>query len=137
MQETITIPNKLNSIQIVLDRVKRIHKKDNVTQESIQRIMIVLDELLSNIIKYSFQDNEEHFIEVDYVFNRDAGQVEINIRDDGRGFDLNLYPICEDGLNEGGKGIKILKELSDHIHYFREGNLNNNKIWIQANCLTT
>lgn len=90
-------------------------------------INVVLDEIISNILKYSYADACTHEIRIQLSATDTA--VEIGIEDDGAPFDpltapepdLRL-PLAERAL--GGLGLHFVRQLMDEVKYKRENNRN-------------
>lgn len=82
-----------------------------------------LEEILTNIIKYGYYDNDEHII---YVrLNLYQGQVYIEVEDDGKPFNpLEVEPPeIHKPLDErpiGGLGIHLVKNHMDSLRYKRK-----------------
>ncbi len=88
----------------------------------IHKICIVIDELLSNIISYAYQDKKEHIVEINIKLNEE--RLEIKITDDGFPFNplAMLPPDTKLGLDEreiGGLGIHLVKNIMDEYQYTR------------------
>ncbi len=88
----------------------------------IHKICIVIDELLSNIISYAYQDKKEHIVEINIKLNEE--RLEIKITDDGFPFNplAMLPPDTKLGLEErelGGLGIHLVKNIMDEYQYTR------------------
>jgi serine/threonine-protein kinase RsbW len=86
-----------------------------------------LEELISNKIKYGFNDTNERFIAVQIT----AGDtvIRLELTDDGHEFDPTAHPPpdiarnLDDGV-AGGLGIELVRRICTHMEYRREGNLN-------------
>jgi anti-sigma regulatory factor (Ser/Thr protein kinase) len=86
-----------------------------------------LEEVLTNIIKYAYDENDEHIILVRLYINQ--GQVYIEVEDDGKPFnpieveppDIHK-PIDERPI--GGLGIHLVKNHMDSLDYRRNGDRN-------------
>lgn len=96
---------------------------------------IVLDEIISNIIKYS-----ETSSDIDVELSISGNCVKVVIKDDGKAFnptlhitDLSKFKNVED-FPIGKVGIKIVKEISNNIAYKREKGKNVLTIWIPLKC---
>jgi anti-sigma regulatory factor (Ser/Thr protein kinase) len=82
--------------------------------------MLALEELVTNCIKYGYDDQAEHVIQVQVELSPDG--MTIVVEDDGHPFnpleqvepDTNL-PVEERPL--GGLGLHLLRKLSDRIDY--------------------
>ena len=89
---------------------------------SIARLNICLDELLTNIISYGFDDDLDHVI--GFMLKYDNKCVIINIEDDGKPFnplekiDPN-FPDNVESAKIGGLGIHITRKLMDCVSYER------------------
>lgn len=86
-----------------------------------------LEEVITNIIKYAYDDNDEHIILVRLYINR--GQVYIEVEDDGRPFNpLEVEPPdIHKPIEErpiGGLGIHLVKNHMDSLDYIRNGDRN-------------
>ena len=88
---------------------------------------LALEEMVSNIIKYGFDDSKHHDIQIEIEVLPDGAEVEL--RDDGHEFN----PLCETGSNMdtclderviGGVGIHLTKSMSRQMKYRRENNYN-------------
>lgn len=88
---------------------------------------LILDELLSNTIKYGYDDAGAHTISI--AFAVDADCVRLTVIDDGHEFD----PMGNHGadvtrpLQErrvGGVGLLLVKNLSREMNYRRESGKN-------------
>lgn len=88
----------------------------------IHKICIVIDELLSNIISYAYQDKKEHIVDINIKLNGE--RLEIKITDNGFPFNplAMLPPDTKLGLEErelGGLGIHLVKNIMDEYQYTR------------------
>jgi len=92
-----------------------------------QKVSIVFDELLNNIISYGFTDDEEHRIEIDVAYQPD--ELVITVTDDGIPFNPfdRVGPDTTLSIEErdiGGLGVLLVTELMDEYHYQRRPNSN-------------
>src|SRR6185436_19483438 len=86
-------------------------------------VNLALDELVTNVIKYGYDDADEHRIQVTVTV--DGGLLTLSMDDDGKPFnpleapppDLDL-PIEERPI--GGLGVFIVRSLADSLAYRRE-----------------
>jgi sigma-B regulation protein RsbU (phosphoserine phosphatase) len=92
-----------------------------------QKVSIVLDDLLNNIISYGYSDDEDHQIDIDVTYT--PGRLIIAITDDGMPFNPfdQVGPDTSLSIEErdiGGLGVLLIKELMDEFHYQRHSNSN-------------
>jgi serine/threonine-protein kinase RsbW len=92
-------------------------------------VNLVLEEVLTNIVKYGFDDEATHEIQL-IVTITDSG-VTIKCEDDGREFDpLAALPPDIEGrdsileLTEGGLGIHLVRQTVQSMEYSREEHKN-------------
>ena len=99
----------------------------NVPPGPVQKVCIVLDELLNNIISYGFDDDESHKIGVDVAFYPD--HLLIAVSDYGIPFNPfdRVGPDITLSVEEreiGGLGVLLVTEMMDEYHYQRHKNQN-------------
>jgi anti-sigma regulatory factor (Ser/Thr protein kinase) len=95
--------------------------------ELLFRINLVLEEIITNVISYGYDDRSEHEISVRMSWQ--DPHVELEVEDDGRPFNPLEAPEPDvDGpLVErpvGGWGIHLVRKMMDHLDYRREGHKN-------------
>jgi anti-sigma regulatory factor (Ser/Thr protein kinase) len=88
---------------------------------------MALDELLSNVISYGYQDSGEHKIRIKFSF--ESNILTIIIQDDGQPFDPTQIetPDLESSVEDrkiGGLGIHIVRNMMDEFSYERIDNKN-------------
>ncbi len=88
------------------------------------QLTLVLDEAITNIISYAFDDSGEH--EISVRISLAPGALIAELVDDGREFDpLQVAapdlaaPLAERAV--GGLGVHLMRRLMDDIRYRREG----------------
>jgi len=123
----IVIRNNLANLATVTATMERLGAEYRMPENFLLQLQIVLDEMLSNIIKYAWPEGGEHEIEILMTVRTDA--VEVEIIDDGEMFDPRDTvprdkPLPGQKLQPGGLGVRITKQLVDRIDYARIGNRN-------------
>ena len=88
---------------------------------------LALEEAISNVINYAYNDEKEHLIQL--VFSLNSKELAIQIIDDGVEFNPILKEDSKSDLpleerNIGGLGILFIKKVMDQLHYERKGNKN-------------
>ena len=89
-----------------------------------QKVQVVLEEVLSNIIFYAYDDNEDHEIEITMEIIEEHLKLTIVIVDDGLPFNpLKVEkPDTSLALQDreiGGLGIHLVINLMDEVKYER------------------
>ncbi len=127
-----TIRNRISDLDSVRELVSALEHACQLhacplPEKVVFDINVVFDELLSNIIKYGYDDGALHEIHV--ALSASAAVIEIRIEDDGKAFDpLSLpepdvsLPLAERPV--GGLGIHFVRQLMDRVEYKRENNHN-------------
>ena len=122
----IRIKSKLTEIEEVQQHFKVFSKHHDISDRTVQKMSIVIDELLNNIITYAYDgDGDEHDIKVKADISENHGKLYVTIADDGIPFnpleheppDLTT-PIEKRTI--GGLGVLLAKELSDQLTYERD-----------------
>jgi anti-sigma regulatory factor (Ser/Thr protein kinase) len=122
-----TIDSKAADLQRVRDMVSVLEREHNLLPALVFDIYVVLDEVLSNILKYGYADDAAHEIRV--KLSATDAAVEIAIEDDGRVYDPfatlapdPALPLAERPL--GSLGLHFVRNLMDDVQYKRENNHN-------------
>ena len=101
----------------------------------VYKIHLVLEEMILNVIKYGYTDEEIHSIDVS--LDAQDATVTIHIVDDGKPFNplVDAPPPNTEGEMEerriGGWGIHIVRSLMDDFSYVRDND--KNKVKLVAN----
>ena len=90
-------------------------------------VSLVMEELITNSIKYGYGDTNEHIITIELEIANAA--ITIAVEDDGRPFNPLQAPQPDissslEDRETGGLGIHLIRELSDEIFYRRNGAVN-------------
>lgn len=88
---------------------------------------LALEELVTNCVKYGYDDTAEHLIEV--TLSLHDGELVMTVIDDGRAFNpLDLPPpdtsLAIEDRPIGGLGIHMLRQMSDGMDYERRDGRN-------------
>jgi serine/threonine-protein kinase RsbW len=127
----ITIRNEISEIAVLRDALNRLGNELEVPARALMQLQVVLDEIVSNIIKYSWADGGQHELLVRIAVN--ASGVSLDIFDDGQSFDPRLAPLPNlpppgQRPRPGGVGMQMVKKLVDDLAYERSNGRNHTRL---------
>src|SRR5262245_59167784 len=103
----------LDTLRAILDR----HALEARTR---YRCELVFEEIVTNIIRHGYADDQEHHISVTVAV--DGDRVKLHFEDDGVAFDPRqpVPPRAESvDSDSGGRGLTLLRSVSERIDYER------------------
>ena len=119
----ITIPGTANSILPVVQRIMDVVKEMRCAAGREFEIEQALIEALNNAIEHGCSNDPSKNVQCCVACDQARGML-IVVRDEGPGFDPSSIPNPTQGQNiffEGGRGIYLINELVDEIHFERGG----------------
>lgn len=129
MSEVIAVElkNQLSEIERLARIVDDFGRRHQIEVQIIYTMKLALDEILTNIISYAYDDAREHIIVIRLSLDQEKWTVEVE--DDGRPFNpLNApEPDTKQLLGErpiGGLGIHLVRKLIDELEYRRQNDRN-------------
>jgi serine/threonine-protein kinase RsbW len=115
-----SVPQNLNIVEQMIDDLRLQH---NIAEECYGNILVALTEAVNNAIHHGNCLNPEKFVEVVFTLNKDT--FCFLIKDEGMGFDYYnlLDPTAPENLEKpSGRGIFLMKQLSDQLIFSENGN---------------
>ena len=99
----------------------------DIAQSVNQKVNVVIDDHLNNVISYAFGDAAEPEIEVDFSVREDA--LHVRVSDNGVPFDplAAAPPDTSASLEDrqiGGFGLELVRSLPDEVAYARKDGRN-------------
>jgi serine/threonine-protein kinase RsbW len=93
----------------------------------VNSVVLMLDELITNVVMHGFGDSGEGEIEV--TLRIDAQEIDVVLRDSARAFDPFSIPEPDTSLDIaerqiGGLGVHFVRKMSDGFGYRRDGGMN-------------
>jgi len=124
---TLELKNDLSELQSLTQAINEYCKSLGFSSEILFALNLSLEEVLTNIISYGYEDEGEHLIVVS--ISRSHGRLEIEVEDDGRAFNpLEQEPPDTNAPLEerpiGGLGIHLVRHYMDALDYKREDGRN-------------
>jgi anti-sigma regulatory factor (Ser/Thr protein kinase) len=115
------ISNNLAALQRLLQEASTFLESENL-ETLVPAVELILEELITNTIKYGYDDKAEHPIEVQIGLKEDS--IHVAITDGGHEFDPLAaappdlsQPVEERGI--GGLGIHLVRRMTTSIKYKR------------------
>jgi len=123
----MTIVNRLPEIDQVQRRFHAFAERNGIPEAIGQKVKVVLDELLNNILSYAYRDKCQHSIEIGISLTGD--QLAVQVVDDGIPFNPfeREAPDTNCSLEEreiGGLGIHLVRNVMDQVAYERRAGKN-------------
>jgi anti-sigma regulatory factor (Ser/Thr protein kinase) len=124
---SVVLKNNLSELHRVNQIVTEFGERHGLASELMFRLTFVLEEIITNVIAYGYEDGLEHEISV-RLFWKDP-DVRIEVEDDARPFnpleasppDMGK-PLAEREV--GGLGIHLVRQMMDELEYRRENGKN-------------
>jgi len=122
-----TIGNTLTSLPPLTTAVNRFLDQHAIPHEAIFRVNLAIEEIVTNIIKYGYDDTDPHTITVNLALF--PGTIRLQLKDDGHPFDPMQTPepdihVPLDQRKVGGLGLHLVRETVSRIAYRRENGAN-------------
>lgn len=124
---TIQLANHLAEIERVAGLVASFGREHGLPERAVFDVNLALDEILTNVISYGYDDDYEHVISVRLALGADGLRVEVE--DDGREFDP--LAVAEPDLSApveerpiGGLGLCLVRRLMTGLAYERRDGRN-------------
>jgi len=121
--KTVRITNQRDQIDTVRKFFDDYSKDNKLTEKTVHDIQMALDELLTNIVNYGYEDTDEHQIDIHFGVNDDA--VKVEIVDDSKPYNILEKDNPDISLSVedkpiGGLGIFLIKKLMSNVDYYTE-----------------
>ena len=124
----LTLKNDLSELARIAQEIEAYGESHGWPVKWIMNLNISLDELITNIVSYGYQDCEDHEIRVTLADR--GGSLMVVLEDDGTAFNPFTsapVPDLDASIEErriGGLGVYFVKTLMDEATYERVGNRN-------------
>jgi serine/threonine-protein kinase RsbW len=121
--EELNIPADFQSLVDVENLVDRVCHTVGVQEDAYGNVLIAVTEAVNNAISHGSQQDKSLNVAV-YVADATESFC-FSVKDEGQGFDYHNLPdptAPENILKENGRGIFLMKNLSDEVEYNEKGN---------------
>lgn len=131
-ERTLALTNDLAEIERVSRLVEAFGEEHALPARVVFDVNLALDEILTNIISYAYEDGTRHTITV--RLRLADGRLHVEVEDDGRAFDpLTVAEPDIEGPAEdrpiGGLGLRLVRKLMTGLAYTRKEGTNVFAMW--------
>jgi len=121
------IRNDFAELQRTSRQVTALLESEGLDPHFIRTVNLGLEEAITNVLKYGYDDEGQHQIEI--ALRLTASELQLVVTDDGREFNPLAQPEPDTGKSlqdrePGGLGIHFLRKLFDGVQYRREDQKN-------------
>lgn len=121
----VSIPSDLEEARHLQDQIEQqLMEVGGFSEAEIFAIKLALEEALVNAIKHGNQMDRSKMVHV--AFRLETGRFDIQIADEGPGFDPDDVPDCTDPENlerPCGRGLLLMRHYMNRIDYIPPGNI--------------
>ena len=121
---SIEIPSLAENIRIIESFIDNAKEKYQLDDDIYGNIMIAVTEAVNNAIRHGNKDNSSKNVLISLTL--DEGMIKFKVQDEGSGFDFHQLPdptSPENIAKPGGRGIFLMKHLSDEVDFKENGKI--------------
>lgn len=124
---TLTLANRIDAMERGMDEAEAFLETHEASPKLAFAVRLAMEELISNIIKYAYDDEADHTIEVRLELTNPAT---LTLIDDGRAFDPLAdapAPVLDGPVEDrpiGGLGLHMLRSMGHQLAYRRQDEKN-------------
>lgn len=116
----LIVSSRTDNLSAIRDFIASAAREAGIQEETVENIMLAVDEACTNIIKHAYKYNPDGKITIDLKYYDD--KFIVTIQDNGMSFEPDLIP--EPDLQKyyrqrrvGGLGMYLMKSLMDDVKY--------------------
>ncbi len=128
----LEIKNEVAELKMVMATLAQFLEAHRVPHRAAYAASLAVDELVMNVIRYAYVDDNAHTIGLDLAIRGD--QIVLRFVDDGRPFDPRTGPALDLNAEErqaGGMGLLLVLDMVDVLTYQREDDRNRVEVRIR------
>ena len=130
MEQIFHYKSEIQEIHLMRENLAGLVELWSIPASESRQIRLIIEELFSNIIRYAYDDNLEHQIEI--RLSQADGEIGIEIIDDGIPFnplDHQPGPVSDPATSDvAGMGLTLVQTFANGIVYYRGSGKNRLKI---------
>ena len=121
------IENRVEELAVLFEKIEELSTIWNLPVSLMMNINLVLEEAVSNVIFYAYDDDNKHEIDIHLTLHNQL--LTIVITDDGKPFDPTAIQLPDVSLEAedrpiGGLGIFLISKIMNEVNYTRKDNSN-------------
>jgi serine/threonine-protein kinase RsbW len=119
---SIEIPSLAENVRIIESFIDNAKEKYDLDDDIYGNIMIAVTEAVNNAIRHGNKDNSSKNVLIS--LSLEEGLIKFKVQDEGAGFDFHKLPdptAPENISKPGGRGIFLMKNLSDEVDFKDNG----------------
>ncbi|HYY33711.1 MAG TPA: ATP-binding protein [Gaiellaceae bacterium] len=109
----LTIPARPEYVALCRLALTGLARTRALAPELVADLKLALTEACSNSVRHAYEEGREGIVEVHYELAGD--RIEVEVTDDGAGFDPEVIQRAQEELDEGGLGIAIIRAITDEL----------------------
>jgi anti-sigma regulatory factor (Ser/Thr protein kinase) len=130
------IKSKIEDLEQMNFTVQGFLEACDIIDQTIFKVNLILEELITNIIKYGFECQKEKKDISIYLSLKIKDKIYIRIEDIGREFNPLYAPVPKmdlpiEDMQIGGLGIHLVKNIISDIDYQRIDDMNVQQVWLK------
>lgn len=121
-KKEITINSSVENLAFVEKEIEAIFDEFNVSFDLFGNVLIAVTEAVNNAIQYGNRNDVTKQVRVQ--FQTKNNRLSVTVTDEGQGFDYESLPdpTAPENLEKmEGRGIYLMKSLSDKLSFFKKG----------------
>jgi serine/threonine-protein kinase RsbW len=119
---SIQVPSLVENIRMIESFIDNAKEKFHLDDDIYGNIMIAVTEAVNNAIKHGNSNDKSKNVQLSLLL--DQSMLRFVIKDEGNGFNYDNLPdpTSPDNLEKpGGRGIFLMKHLSDEVQFKEDG----------------
>ncbi|MBD3167560.1 ATP-binding protein [bacterium] len=127
MKSMIEFAGRLDQVSAGMRWIRAVAHSAGLPAKQVNALDLALEEIVTNIIKYGYDDEAEHMIQIDFELS--STHAQLRVMDDAKPFNplqvekAQTLSSLED-VKIGGLGILLVREVMDVVEYSRDGDRN-------------
>jgi serine/threonine-protein kinase RsbW len=109
----LTIPARAEYIALCRLALTGVARTRALQAEVVADLKLALTEACSNSVRHAYEEGRDGVVQISYQLSED--RIEVEVRDDGAGFDPAVLERAQQALDEGGLGIAIIRAVTDEL----------------------